>query len=231
LESIKKRQPYGTERWTGVSRALMDWVCKTLYGYQVLPDLESACKVIDLANEIGLGVCECHQTFSENPEEKWRCIALNNAARITFKHNTHPCRVISKEEAKLLVAEQRERGCFQSVGWRLGANVVWLCNCDEYCGAHRTPELEWDMIPSFFVAEMSNPDKCMGCRVCIQWCHRGSIGADADGRAEIDGVRCLGCGQCVEHCPEHALALVPRQEYYDLSTRRKVKLPSGTMQI
>jgi NAD-dependent dihydropyrimidine dehydrogenase PreA subunit len=231
LRSIKKRQPYSTEHWAGVSRILMDWIAKSIHGFQVLPDLESTFKVIDLSNEIGLSICTCRKILSPDQPEAWKCIGLNNAARITFKHDAQPFRVITKEEAKQLVAERREAGCFQSVGWRLGPNVTWVCNCDEYCGCHRTPEIEWGMIPSFFVSDLVKPESCDGCQVCTQSCHRGAIGFDTNGWAVIDAALCLGCGQCVEHCPNQALALVPRKVYFDVVTRRRVELPDEVFPV
>ncbi len=231
LKNLRKRQPFGTERWSGVSRFLLDWVTKTLRGFQVLPDLESAYKAIDMSNEIGLGYCSCKEVLNPKQEQSWKCIGMNNAARIAFKHDIEPLRVISKAEAKQLVAEQREAGCFQSVGWRLGPNVTWLCNCDGYCASHRTPELEWGMLPSFFVGDLSKPGKCDGCQVCARWCHRRTISFDANGQAVIDAAHCLGCGQCVEHCPTKALALVPRKVYYDVVAKRKVELPGGVVAV
>lgn len=231
LRNIKDRQPYGTERWTGVSRALMDWITKTVHGFQVLPDLESALKVIDQSNEIGVSICTCKEVLYPDQPEDWKCIGLNNAARVSFKQTAEPFRIISKEDAKGLVAERREAGCYQSVGWRLGPNVTWICNCDEFCGCHRTPELEWGMIPSFFTSELVKPESCDGCQTCAKWCHRRAIEFDANGQPVIDSAHCLGCGQCVEHCPTQALALMPRKVYFDLVKGKKVELPDGVFPV
>lgn len=230
LRAIKHRQPYGTERWTGVSRALMDWLTAVAGGFQVLPDMESAFKVIDIANEVGLTQCTCRKVLlDEGHDAPWRCLSLNNAARVLIKAGDYSGRIIKKDEAKALIVKERQKGRFQSVGWRFGANVTWICNCDEACGAHRTPELQWGMIPSFFISRMT-PGRCTECGECLAWCQRNAIIVGV-GATRIDETWCWGCGLCVEHCPQGALALYPRSRYHDVATRQIVELPPGKLGV
>jgi NAD-dependent dihydropyrimidine dehydrogenase PreA subunit len=201
----------------------------------VLPDAESALKIIDLANEIGVAACSCRKTFNDGPDnEVYRCLGLNHAARVTFKQvesgsGVQDIRVIGKDEAKDLVLEQRQRGSLQSVAWRLSGRVSWLCNCDMWCGCHRTPELEWSMIPSFFVASPVFRERCEQCRECLEWCQRNAIGAlrITDAGPVVDPLVCWGCGLCVEHCPNGVLSLQPREIYYDPITWKKKRLTTA----
>ena len=239
LKAIKGRQPYGAERWRGVSRAIFDFVGSYLHGFQVLPDAESALKVIDLANEIGVTACSCRKMFDGGPHsEVYRCLGLNHAAHVTFKkaedrNTSQDIRVIGKDEAKDLVLERRQEGCLQSVAWRLDRRVTWLCNCDAWCGCHRTPELEWDMIPSFFVAWPVFRDRCEQCGECLNWCQRTAIGAlrITDAGPVVDPLACWGCGLCTEHCPNGVLALRPREVYYDPIERRRKRLVTGMVAV
>ncbi|NPV87777.1 MAG: 4Fe-4S binding protein [Anaerolineae bacterium] len=226
LKSISKRQRYGTQRWSGVQLALWNWITKSLHSFQVLPDAESAFKAIDLSNELGLSVCSCAAHLDSSHPQIFRCIGMNNAAKITFKDKSQPFEPLTKQQAKEVVAEWRAKGCYQTIGWRMGPNVTWLCNCDQWCGCHWSPELEWGQIPSFFVARVDFPEKCQGCRECTTWCHRqGALTYNADGVVQIDGALCKGCGLCIEHCPNGVLGYAPRQEYYDVPTLRKMRLP------
>ena len=194
-----------------MQKSLWDWITKSLHSFQVLPDLESAFKVIDLSNEIGLSTCGCAEILEPERPELFRCIGLNNAARITFLDPPQPFEHLSKERAKEITAEWREKGCYQTVGWRLGPNVTWLCNCDQVCGCHRTPELEWGQIPSFFVNSLLEAAACDGCGLCADWCHReGALRFGEDGRVRVDQALCKGCGLCMEHCLKQALIFVPR---------------------
>lgn len=226
LRSLAKRQPYGLERWSGIQKSLWDWITKSLHSFQVLPDAESAFKVVDLANEIGLSTCACAEVLDPEHPKIFRCIGLNNAARITFKDLPQPFEYLTKEKAKETIVHWREKGCYQTVGWRLGPNVTWLCNCDQACGCHRAPELEWGQIPSFFVNALVSPKDCDGCGICAMWCHReGALSFDKNGTVEIDQGLCRGCGLCIEHCPKKVLGFVPREVYYDVTSLRKVRLP------
>jgi Pyruvate/2-oxoacid:ferredoxin oxidoreductase delta subunit len=236
LQQVAKKQPYGTDdRWTGINRALWDWMSKTIHAFQVLPDAESAFKIVDMANEIGLLFCNCRDKITPEQPEVWKCIALNNSAKITFQLEVDPIRVISKDEAKEIIAAQRTLGCFQSVGWQWDANVSWMCNCDQFCGAHRTPECPWTMIPSFFVSHLVKPEACDGCQVCLEWCLRpGAIRFNKDGRVitdELHAALCRGCGQCIEHCPTGALGFLPRQVYWDVPTKSVKRLPPAALPV
>jgi len=216
---IGHKQPYGKRhQLNGVSRQLFNWLTQTVHGVQVLPDQASAFKVIDLANELALMPCPCRQIIAPHLPPAWKCLGLNLAAKIYFRRETpEPVRAIGKEEAKTLVAEWRAQGAYQSVGWLWNANVVWVCNCDQYCASHRLYEVEWATVPSFVVAHLARPEACQGCQACARWCLRpGALSFDADGRAAIDEALCRGCGLCVEHCPHGALGFAPRRVFYDV---------------
>lgn len=231
LRTMSKRQPYGTERWTGVTRALWDLITSRLHGFQVVPDLDTAFAVIDKAHEVVLSICSCWKVLYPGEPEVWRCIGLNNAAKVTVQDNAQPWRPLTKDQAKTMIAEQRALGCFQTVGWRLGAHANWFCNCDQHCGAHRAPELEWGLLPSFFASSLVKAKACDGCRECARWCLRpGALTFDSkSGLAQIDQALCRGCGLCIEHCPTGALGYVPRRVIFDIARGRKVELPAEVL--
>jgi len=225
LNLVKAKQPdYRGREMNRVSRDLLSWCARTLHGVQVLPDQDSAFKVIDLANELALMPCLCHKVMEEDAPPLRRCIAMNIAARIYRRDETkEDVQPISKADAKELIASWRARGAWQSVGWLWDANVIWLCNCDRYCVGHRAPEVDWGSVPSFVVAT-SAPDQCAGCRDCEPWCLHDALSFDELDRVQVDGARCLGCGLCVEQCSTGALTLEPRQRFYDVKRKRVVQL-------
>ena len=233
LHLIRRRQPYGPDRLGRVSQGLLDWFAKTVHGTQVLPDVDSAFQVIDRATELALVPCPCRQVIAPDLPPAWKCIGLNIAARVYFRHEArNPVRAISKEEARNLVSEWRGRGAFQSAGWLWAANVIWLCNCDEYCGTHRAHELTWGMVPSIVVSRLVQPALCQGCQECLRWCLRpGALTMGQDNRVHVDEALCRGCGLCIEHCPEGALGFVPREVFYDVLTRSVRPVPGGVVQL
>lgn len=56
-----------------------------------------------------------------------------------------------------------------------------------------------DVLPSI------DPEKCIGCGYCTEWCPAGAITVDAI--ATIDPGKCLGCGECTITCNESAIAI------------------------
>ncbi len=227
LKIIKTKAPdYANQELGFVSRALLNWFTKTLHGMQTLPDAESAFKVIDMANEIALMPCLCHHVMEPDEPVKWRCLAMNVAAQIYFRDtNDDMVRPITKDDAKALVVDWRAQGAFQSVGWLWDANVIWVCNCDEYCSSMRAPEVEWAGVPSFVTAMALNREACVGCGECAKWCPRpGALTFDEDGLVVVDEGLCRGCGLCVEHCPNDVLGFKPREMYYDVWTKQVLPL-------
>jgi len=233
LKLIKRKQPYNTNPFTGISKWLLNWFGKTIHGVQALPDLDSAFQVIDMANEVSLTPCICRQALAPDQPPAWKCIGLNIAAQVQFQREAkEPVKAISKQEAKDITTEWRQRGAFQSAGWLWDANVIWMCNCDEHCGSHRVSELEWGMIPSFVVASLVKPGACSGCQECARWCSRaGALTFAADGQVVINESLCRGCGMCIEHCPTKALGFVPRQVFYDVLTKTVRPLGKGMVKL
>ena len=50
-----------------------------------------------------------------------------------------------------------------------------------------------------------DPEKCNGCRVCIDFFGCPAI-RFADGKASIDQPSCVGCGMCVDVCKRGAIS-------------------------
>lgn len=55
------------------------------------------------------------------------------------------------------------------------------------------------------VLPVVDPDKCIGCGRCIEWCPAGAIKVDE--AARIDPDKCLGCGECTITCNEGAVGI------------------------
>jgi ferredoxin len=226
LKLVRRKQPdYRSSRMGFVSRAVLDWFAKTLHGMQFLPDIDSAFKVIDTANELALVPCLCRQAMDPDDPPVFRCIAMNIATRIYFRPEMKvEARPIDKQQAKNLVADWRAKGAWQSVGWLWDANVIWVCNCDEHCVAYRAPEVVWGGIPSFVVSTLAQPSACNSCGDCAGWCKHGALSFDEAEIPVVDAAKCKGCGLCIDNCPTDALAFEPRRSYYDITTKSPVHL-------
>ena len=102
LKLVRRKQPdYVNSRMGFVSRAVLDWFAKTLHGMQFLPDIDSAFKVIDMANELALVPCLCRRAMDPEDPPVYRCIAMNIATKIYFRPEMKvDARPLDKEQAK-----------------------------------------------------------------------------------------------------------------------------------
>lgn len=70
------------------------------------------------------------------------------------------------------------------------------------------------------IAEI-NPDKCIGCQICIAECPVGAIELNSDGVAEIDPETCVGCGKCYDVCPVEAISFHKKEKREKAPTERQ----------
>jgi ferredoxin len=126
------------------------------------------------------------------------------------EHQADRSRWISSDEAVAILTAEHDRGHVHHAFFKdaMLGRFYAICNCCSCCcAALHAQRSGTPMLAASGYVSVQDPDLCIGCGVCIEFCQFAAI-AMADGRAFIDAAACMGCGVCVDQCDLGALTLV-----------------------
>lgn len=182
---------------------------------QVLP-IEDVEKVIDMVDSITRFPCGCRYLHTGLTDKRY-CFGLGVDKWLVlgkYPDAASSLEVLDKAEAKKYFRRFDQEGLIHSIWTGVTPYVIGMCNCDRDCGAYRG-YIEMRGSPHFFRAEYIcevDWDACTGCKSCMSQCQFGAMFySSALGKVYIDPRRCFGCGVCRAECPNHAIALTPRE--------------------
>lgn len=89
--------------------------------------------------------------------------------------------------------------------------------CAEICPAGAIKKLKNGLV-------VVNPEKCIGCKACVDACPFGAIYIHPDKHVAI---KCTLCGYCVDHCPMQCLHIVTSETSAQLSRTKYSKTIGG----
>ncbi|MBN2444757.1 MAG: 4Fe-4S binding protein [Spirochaetales bacterium] len=195
---------------------------KSFHFGQVLP-LEHIHEIVSLANSIVRIACGCR--WEVEKKESRYCYGISfgppdwydeidmdffgvpDIAR--FEH-------MEKENALKCIDETDAKGLVHSIWTFQTPFIGMICNCDiSYCLSMRTT-VGMNM-QSMFKAEVvaeTDPDKCNGCKACIDACQFSAIDyRDEQDNCRIDPAKCYGCGVCRSRCTQDAISMRDRSTH------------------
>jgi Pyruvate/2-oxoacid:ferredoxin oxidoreductase delta subunit len=203
---------------------LVRWVARRhqqdVHWGQVVP-LEDAHALLDMLDWVVRLPCTCRATTIGDKsarycfgigvsglEEPWRKI-MREAIDPSLSVET-----LTREQAKAALTDLDRRGAMHSVWTFKTPFIGGICNCDQDCNAYRAQMRQsfQVMFRAEYVARI-DPDKCSGCRLCMQQCLFGALSHSlSQGKCSVNALACYGCGVCRATCKREAIALMPRAE-------------------
>jgi len=170
---------------------------------------------IENAEYIGVVNCACRHNGElmgrpcDKPKEI--CMGLGAGAKSLAQRGFG--RLLSKEEARQMLALAEEAGLVHCVSNTRG-NTEFICNCCScHCGILQSlKEATWPSMAavSGFIMAVDE-EKCMGCGDCIDRCPMEVLSMQDD-IVVMDADHCIGCGLCVSVCATEALRMEPRPD-------------------
>lgn len=178
---------------------------ETIIPYPIARDI-----VLTAPPQMAIYDCPCRESQS-NPCEPIQVCMLFGDPIVSFILEHHPTksRRLSREEALQILEDEHERGHVHTAWFK---NVCLnrffaICNCCKCCCGGMISMMKYGVpmiLSSGFVAKV-DPDSCVGCGTCEEFCQFEAI--SFDGTADVMWEKCMGCGVCVDKCPQNAIAL------------------------
>jgi len=194
---------------------MLNTMLENSHGGQVIP-LEDAIKAVEIAREpIMIQECYCRKYFGG--EGKYACMWFYPVSvEADEKRPWEDHRKITKEEAKKLLEELDEEGCYHAIYWAPIPYPICICNCDPlFCisfKARMAYGVRNAVVKGEYVA-IVDMEKCNGCKECMLRCSFGAIRySPLVKKVYVDILRCFGCGLCRRACAEDAIKLVDREK-------------------
>jgi len=162
--------------------------------------------LVNEARSIAVTPCSCRVIDGSCGKPLEVCMQFGKAADYALERGTG--RKLTKDEAIDLLRRCEDEGLVHVGDNRRSVGHV-ICNCCSDCCLN-WPSVRTGLgkfvVPSRFLAVV-DPDRCVGCEVCLDRCHFGAIAVE-EGSATVKAERCMGCGLCLVTCPEEAIGLV-----------------------
>lgn len=172
--------------------------------------------IIAKFDDIAVGYCFCRQRHSllgkpcSTDAPTFNCFTFGKSARHTVAQGF--AKPVSKAEARHIMAESEQAGLVHKAFHphsRETKPETSICNCCKDCcdtiNLWRDGTLP--LINSTYHLAVVDPDTCVGCGTCEQWCPTEAIALNSDDIAGCDETACFGCGVCARFCPEGAISL------------------------
>ena len=135
-------------------------------------------------------------------------------------------RYITREEARDILSEVREKGAIHSVIHEKEDSqlpVQAICNCCwDCCGILKPYNMGAVaiMYNASFLARVKDDADCKTCGNCVKFCPTTAMRME-DKEPQFNPNLCIGCGQCALQCPRNSIEMSPDERTVYLPLLKK----------
>lgn len=179
---------------------------------QIIPYATARDIVLQHPDHIVVIDCPC-RSARENPCSPLDVCLIVGEPFASFAAEHHPqrSRWITSDEAAAILQAEHQRGHVHHAFFKdaMLGRFYAICNCCSCCcGAMHAQRNGVPMLAASGYVCRNDPDLCIGCGTCADYCQFGALALDDGGIMVVDFDKCMGCGVCVDQCPSESLALV-----------------------
>lgn len=225
LPPVDRTVPIRVNKPTGNSTIIP--VNKAINAEEKILMTKNVADLIEKFDEIAVGHCFCrhHKDLLDDPckqtDLRECCFTFGKSARYTSEQGF--MRMIDKKEALEILMKAEDDGLVHKAyhpNFDVTKDETSVCNCCRCCcGNSVVNHIAPIVNVANFVASV-NPEVCIGCGVCVDYCHSNAVAVTDDQVAVVDKSRCIGCGACAHFCPEDAVRLKEKDRVVRIAPSR-----------
>jgi len=180
-------------------------------GQQRILDLSEMKEILEEANLISLGTCDCRRDLKRCDAPLDVCISLDKEAEDMIMKGV--AKKADLEEALKALERSHAAGLVHIAYTFDGSEKPdVVCSCCSCCCHSMSALVRFGMpeavVSSKYVA-LSNLETCVNCGTCVERCQFRARHLKND-KLIYDKAGCFGCGVCVSACPTKSISLVKR---------------------
>ncbi len=171
-------------------------------------------KYIDEAKYLSVGDCSCRRIVKACDSPVETCIGVGYAAKYLVEQGLS--RPIEKGEAKKIVKNAHDAGLVSiPSNTKDDIGIICHC-CSCCCAqlGVATRHGRYDLRPVGSLFAVVNGDRCTACESCVDVCPMKAISVEKV--AYSDPEKCIGCGLCISSCIDGALSHVSRTQAIEI---------------
>jgi NAD-dependent dihydropyrimidine dehydrogenase PreA subunit len=180
-------------------------------GVQKILDMSELREVLEQAQVIAQGECECRQRMGNCIDPMDGCFAIDDEAVDWIA--SKKAKRITIDEALEAMKRTYDAGLVHMAFYlKENGKLTWVCSCCSCCCHSLSASVRFGysdhVFSSKFIATQDS-ENCVACGTCVERCQFNARELVDDTLVFLKE-KCFGCGVCVETCPGDAIEMIKR---------------------